>query len=156
MIPCFISTPGTHISASNLKTIAIIGSGSLNTQASFDAFNPVAAGYPNATGFRQVASSIGNSFYLSGGGGANWGFRYLPTLTSPTTVDIIGQFTGQPGYHDARGVSLYAGKLYGTSSPADGSNARVVQIGGAVLPTSATNVFTPLPSMPTFNPWTLM
>ena len=93
------------------------------------------------------------------------GFRYLPSLDVPYTSFVLGQTSDQPGYYDARGITIFDGRLYASSTSNDvyagvftvgpdisadlgGSCTPAGYLGGCV-PTSETDVWTPLSGVET-------
>ena len=137
-MPCYATSPGASIDTTIDKAIAIIGASAGNgwDGVSVRAYLGIST-LPAMTGFKQVASATGASFYVSGGGAATFGFRYVLNDTSDFAVGIVGQFSGEPGYLDARGVGIYGGTLYGTSG--DVGYTAVFKIGGVgALPVSHT------------------
>ena len=108
------------------KTIAVLPS-----TGSLALADPIVDAYIGGTdstgGMRQATTVNGTGFWMSGESATGWGFRYLPSLTAGTTNYVSG-VTGpdfdpsaaqEPGEHDARGVTIYAGQLYGSDSMAD-------------------------------------
>ena len=156
-MPCYVAAAGTAIVPTTLKTFAIVGTGSYDTQASFAAFDGAVSLPNNASGFRQVASLDGDTgFWLSGGGTADAGFRYLASMTQATATPIVGQSSGQPGFYATRGVTVFSNALYVASSPADAPFNRVYKVGSGAPPTAPTGVFTPLTNMSQYTMWSFM
>ena len=140
------------------KTIALVGmNAAVYSGISLNTLNGVRSPGTGQTGFRQVATLAASSFWISGGAAASSGFRYVANGSTAVTVPIVGQTPGDPGYLDARGVVLYAGKLYGSSGDASTGWAKVFSIGGTTAPTSNTSVVAALPSFPAgLTPWTFV
>ena len=138
LVPCFTAPPNTTIDTSVDKAIAIVGSPT-NDEWDGIAVNAFVGDttLPYTTGFKQVASMDGTTFYVAGNGASRSGFRYVSSVTSDAAAPVVGQVAGEPGYTDARGVGLYGGSLYGTSG--DAGYTAVFNIGGAgTLPVAHT------------------
>ena len=74
-----------------------------------------------APGIRQATSVNGSGFWLSGGGAQGRGFQYLSSPTAKSTSYVSGAVSGEPGFTDARGVTIFNGQLFGSDSIADES-----------------------------------
>lgn len=133
-MPCYQALPNAAIDTTVDKTIALVGiSGNGWFGMSARAFLGITT-TPAMTGFRQIATSSANSFYISGGGASASGFLFVANTTTDYAAPIVGQSPGQAGYTDARGIVIYANKLYATSGDAGFTNVFKI---GSTLPTSA-------------------
>ena len=76
-------------------------------------------------GIRQATSLDGTSFWISGGGAQGRGFQYLASLSAGVTSYVSGAVAGEPGFEDARGVTIFNGQLYGSDSQLDSADSNV-------------------------------
>jgi trimeric autotransporter adhesin len=150
VLPCFDIPAGDAMSMTTDKAIAVVAPSGTPAYVRVDVTTYYGSYTP--TGFLQAATVDGTAFWLSGMSISQWGFRYLAP-GALTSVSVLGESDGEPGYNDARGIAVFDGKLYGSTTPADGAaQAGVFQIGAAGLPTAATATWTMLPGVAT--PWT--
>jgi len=115
---------GVAVDYSSQKTIAVARmwpSFDVRVEAThwFRAFDGGTRG--SATGFRSVLSTTGDSFYMIGISGANYGLQYLPSHYATSTTRIYGSQTSGSSYAmgtmDLRGLGMSAsGKLLISSS----------------------------------------
>ena len=115
LLPCFNISAGSRMTMMSSKTIAQLSSDAHATNSAplypyMDELGP--------TGFRQVASVDGTSFWMAGASADHWGFRFADSVNARTTVFVQGEFSG-PGQHDARSVTVHDGVLYGSAGPVD-------------------------------------
>ena len=105
------------------KTIAVLDRfGNIDTSANFIGFNGARG---TQTGLRQVVSADGiSNFWVLGIANTNYGLRYMSTRREQVPPRVYGSvfYTNltrlryQAASLDARGVALYGGQLYLTSS----------------------------------------
>ena len=116
-VPCFDIPHGSPMSITANKTIAAFtytGAMALSSAITNDFY-----GIFGTPGIRQSASVDGSSFWISGGGAQGRGFQYLSSLDAGVTSYVSGAVAGEPGFEDARGVTIFNGQLYGSDSVLD-------------------------------------
>lgn len=136
LLPCYNRTAGllTRQTASTGRVIAVTRrnrayTGPVSPSMFLTSFVSLpVADYAGArgsdSGVKQVASLNGTSFWISGIAQSNYGYRYLPSITASRTVLVCGMAgtehrgTGfvEPGTTSSRGITIYAGQLYGASA----------------------------------------
>ena len=134
--PCFTIPVGADIASAldARKVISVLGGNGVATQTTpFAAFTE---SFANG-GVRQAVTIDGTAFWLAGMGSFQWGFRYLASPSSNVTSLISSNSESQPGYYDARGLTIYDGQLYASDSSLDAGWAGVFTLGSG-LPTTAT------------------
>lgn len=131
--PCYDVPAGSGLSFSSPRTIAVLDyNGEVDTRMGGRGASGAAGA---GTGWRQVATVDGSSFWAAAMGASAAGFRYIERpLTSFDSAYVVsgrGAPGGarQPGYNDARGLLISSGpftdgvlRLWGSSSSLDGSS----------------------------------
>jgi hypothetical protein len=121
-IPCFATASGTTLSMDTPKVIATLnwtGAVGLSNRLA-DTYGGFAFGA--RSGVRTAVARDGSGYggyYMAGMSSYAWGFRWVASLGSNTSVYVIGENDGDPGLNDARWVGVYANQLYGASSLLD-------------------------------------
>jgi len=168
LLPCYNVPVGEGINGGSPKTIATF-SRAQEVNTLFTGFiSSVTLDEPGAVnGWRQVASQNGvTRFYTSSVAAFDARFRYI---ADPTAVAEDGSFvsrqifptaasstTIKAGAKDARGISIFDGKLYATCGSADTGFDAIFFIGSA-LPTVATNSYTKVATVAGLSkPWTFV
>jgi hypothetical protein len=169
--PCYNVPAGRRVSSVSSKTIAVLdaagrSSTAIGAPGGVDGMSVGKRG--PGTGWRQVASLDGRSFYTASLAASRYGFRYVgePGAES-TAVRVYGQTTYpdgsvQGGTNDVRSVAVAPGynggwRLYGSSSSLDAGWDTVFSIGGQALPTGSTGTAAPLKGMAGLrSPWTFV
>jgi hypothetical protein len=161
VVPCYNVPAGATISVASPRTIAVLSAdGTVDTRVGGVAPSGLAGA---GTGWRQVATVDGSSFWTAAAAATGGGFRYVgaPATKFDTSAALAGRGAPggnkQPGYNDARGLLLAAGpardgvlRLWGASSTLDGAGWATVfsltKTGGA-LPRSAGATAAALPGL---------
>ena len=73
-------------------------------------------------GIRQAVTIDGSSYWMSGGGAQGRGFQYLASFNAGVTSYVSGAVSAEPGFEDARGVTIFNGQLYGSDSLLDSAD----------------------------------
>ena len=119
-VPCFDMTPGELLTTTANKTIAAYSfNGDLVVSA--DIVNDY-YGIFGTPGIRQAVTIDGSSYWMSGGGAQGRGFQYLASLNAGVTSYVSGAVSAEPGFEDARGVTIFNGQLYGSDSLLDSAD----------------------------------
>ena len=127
LIPCYNTNAGDEVSLDTTKVIATLDSfGETALSAPIDA--TYLSPFANA-GIRQVATVNGSGFWIAGTASDEWGFRYVADMASTTSSFVSGYNSNEPGYYDARGVTIFNGQLYATDSSLDPGWAAVFTMG---------------------------
>ena len=134
--PCFTIPVGADIASAldARKVISILGGNGVATQST--PFAAYTESFANG-GVRQAVTIDGTAFWIAGMGSFQWGFRYLASPASNVTTLICSSSESQPGYYDARGVTIFDGQLYASDSSLDAGWAGLFTLGSG-LPTTAT------------------
>ena len=155
IVPCFNIPAGDDMTMISSKSIFLI-----DKHGSITSSSPI---YPyvgdgDLSGWRQVASVDGTSFYLTGASSDLWGVRYVPSLTSRTTFFVAGSAgPASPGYTDARGIGFHSTQgLVATAGPTDAGDSIFVASSSAALPTTDNNNAYVLNSITTLNAWSFV
>ena len=161
--PCYAQPPGEPLNASAPKTIAKLNVAAVvSMTAAFTANTGVRNASTN--GWRQVASVDGSAFWTAGMAADLYGVRYLAHHTQLNSTHVYGQTEyngakGHPEYQaatrDLRGITIFGGNLYGSTSMTNEPLwAPVFQVGTG-LPTASTNTAVTLRGLNALNinPW---
>jgi hypothetical protein len=146
VLPCFDISAGNPMDLNADKTIAIIdGNGIVNYTT---ALASTYTGVYGPAGMRQAATVNGSNFWMSGVAETHYGFRYVSSPDAGTSIGILGSGNDmfQPGFGDARGVGVFEGRLYGSTTNLD--NTPGVFSIGVGLPVTETATWTMLTGVP--------
>ena len=120
-LPCYDLSSGDTMSFGASKTVAVYSfDGSVTLADPISGTYDVDTSPGGYSGMRQATTVNGSGFWMSGEAAAGSGFRYLPSLSAGATETVGGASDTEPGYYDARGVTVFNGQLYGCDSTADG------------------------------------
>jgi hypothetical protein len=161
VVPCYNVPVGGSLGVASPRTIAVLSAdGAVDTRVGGNLPSGLAGA---GTGWRQVATVDGTSFWTAAAAAAGGGFRYAgqPLTAFDRAVALAGRGalggSKQPGYNDARGLLLAVGpardgtlRLWGASSTLDGAGwATVFSLAksGGSLPRSAGAVTAALPGL---------
>ena len=151
VLPCYDTTAGEYLDASNTKVVAILRpDGSLDTTSLqlTNAFNGIPSSvYPQA--IRTALTNDSSSFLIAGTGGLNVNSAGIPQPFhgllyalpgSPNVIAVTGKFNGTAGFRDMRYAYWDSrGFIYVADTAADGSGFTGLSVlNGASLGTGVT------------------
>ena len=119
-LPCFDIDTGAPMTLTANKTVAAYTfTGALSFADGIAGSYDVGTGSGPNYGLRQATTVSGGGYWLSGNAGDAWGYRYLPSFSAGATSFVDGAISSEPGFYDARGVTVYKGQVYGSDSLSD-------------------------------------